>query len=163
MFAPRWVILLIGVAITAVVSVLFLFPDVVWVGHTDLNVEFVVTDAASGQPVPDAQIEIQSEGGFYEDKATQEFSLVTDGEGSAKKVCRNSMCFGRRSRLFLTNTFVVHLPWWHFRAVKEDFEPTQRIYLDVPDYIKQAHRTGSGTSKLVVLISLNPISVNESR
>jgi hypothetical protein len=31
-----------------------------WVGRTDLEVEFAVGDAASGAPIPGAQVEVQS-------------------------------------------------------------------------------------------------------
>ncbi len=155
-FMPRWIILLIVVAITAVTAVLFLFPDIAWVGWTDLEVEFVITDAA-GQAVPDARIEIQSDGGLYEENSRQEFSLTTDGKGSVSKVCRNSMCAGRRNNLFGTDTFAVHLPWWRFRVVKEGFEVTHWIDLNVSHYTKLTRRIEPGKSKLIVPISLDPI------
>src|ERR1051325_1169133 len=70
-----------------------------WVGRTDLEVEFAVTDAESGQSVPGAQIEVQSEGGFYDEDYKQAFTLTADSGGRASKVCRDSMCFGTQSGL----------------------------------------------------------------
>jgi hypothetical protein len=45
-----------------------------WVGGTDLEVEFVVTDVESGDPIPEARIEVHSEGEFFAEDYKQEFS-----------------------------------------------------------------------------------------
>src|SRR4051794_20826931 len=48
-----------------------------WVGGADLSVEFVVTDADSGQPIPNARVNIFCEGGFY-DGAEEDFKVAFD-------------------------------------------------------------------------------------
>lgn len=68
-----------------------------WVGRTDLEVEFVITDVGTGQPIPGARVEVHSEGGFYEEQNEQEFVLIADADGVARKECRRSMCFGAQS------------------------------------------------------------------
>jgi hypothetical protein len=125
-----------------------------WVGRTDLEVEFGVTDAATGNLIPGARIEVQSEGGLYEERGKQEFVLVAGPDGLARKECRGSMCFGTQSGLRFTNTFVVHLPWWRFRVVADGYEPGEWKYLDVPEYVRQTRRNGPGKAKLVVPMSL---------
>jgi hypothetical protein len=126
-----------------------------WVGSTDLEVEFVIVTADTGQPVPGARIEIRSEGGFYEGRETREFVLLTDGSGVARKECRNNMCCGTRSGLGFTDTFSVHLPWWQFRVSATGFESSEWVYLlDVVRDRQRADRIGPGKAKLVVPVSL---------
>jgi hypothetical protein len=125
-----------------------------WVGTTDLEVVLTVTDAATGAPVPRARVEVQSEGGFYEERDKQEFVLIAGADGVANKECRRSMCFGTQSGLRFTNTYVVHLPWWRFRVVAEGYESGEWTELDVPEHIRQARQAGPGKAKLVVPVTL---------
>ena len=126
-----------------------------WVGSTDLEVEFVVTDADTGGPVPSTRVEVQSEGGFYEERDKQEFALVAGADGVVRKECRESMCFGTQSGLRFTDTFVVHLPFWRFRGVAEGYEMVEWTELGVPDYVRQIRKAGPGKTKLVVRLSLH--------
>jgi hypothetical protein len=128
---------------------------VAWVGNTDLEVEFVVADAAAGSPIPGARVEVQSDGGFYEERDKQEFTLNAGADGIARKECRHSMCFGIHSGLGFTNTFFVHLPWWRFRVVAGGYESSEWADLDVPEYVRQARRVGPGRAKLVVSVALH--------
>jgi hypothetical protein len=150
----RWEWLVVG--LIAVVLVLLALPAVQkvhWVGGTDLEVEFVMTDAATGEPVPKAGVEIHSEGGFYEEREPRDFRLVAGPDGRVSYLCRNSMCFGTSG--FFTDTFVVHLPWWRFQGLADGYEPGGWTELDVPEYIRQARRAGPGKAKLVVAVTLH--------
>jgi hypothetical protein len=151
--ARRWCIRLLLAA--AVLPLLVWGCDrvqmIYWVGSTDLEVEFVVTDDATGAPVPRARVEVrQSRGGFYEDREEREFVLVGGVDGRARRECRQSMCFGTRSGLGFTDTFAVHLPYWRFRVVAEGYEPGEWTELDVHEYSRRARRAGSGKAELVV-------------
>ncbi len=126
-----------------------------WVGYTDLTVEFVVTDAETGQPIEGADLSIHSEGGFYEDRTTHDFVLKTDKEGIARHVCRNSMCFGTSSRWFSPDTFVVHLPWWFIGTTAPGFQKAEPFFLDETQYIRAVRRAGPGQARLTVPISLH--------
>jgi hypothetical protein len=125
-----------------------------WVGSTDLEVAFAVTDAATSSPIPGARIEVQSEGGFYEERDKQEFVLVAGADGVARKECRQSMCFGTQSGLRFTNTFVVHLPWWRYRVVAGGYHPTEWADLDVLELRRLVRRAGPGKAELVVPATL---------
>lgn len=124
------------------------------VGGTDLEVEFVVVEASSGNRVQGARVEVKSDGGFYEEKEPQEFVLAVDAGGVARKVCRNTMCFGTGSGLGVTDTFAVHLPFWIFRVTAPGHESSQWIDLDVPAYGRQVRRVCPGQAKVVVPVSL---------
>jgi hypothetical protein len=132
-----------------------LIQSIQWVGGTDLEVEFVLRETGSGNPIPSARVEVQSEGGFYEERGKQAFVLSADTGGVARKECRNSMCFGTRSGLGFTDTFAVHLPWWRFRVSAPGFESSAWMDLDVFEFRRRAHRTGPGKAKLSVAVSLH--------
>jgi hypothetical protein len=149
----KWLLLVVfaGSLLIWVCDQIFL---VSWVGSTDLEVEFAVTDAGSGVSISGSRVEVQSEGGFYEERDKQEFVLVTDTSGSARKECRSSMCFGRASLLGFTDTYCVHLPFWRFRIVAAGYEPSDWTELDVLEYRRQVKRSGPGRAKLEVSVSL---------
>jgi hypothetical protein len=127
---------------------------VTWVGSTDLKIAFVVVTGNAEQPVAGARIEVQSEGGFYEEREKQEFVLHTNTDGIAHKVCHSSMCFGARSGLGFTDTFAVHLPWWRFRVSAPGFSSSGWVDLDVSEFRRRARRSGPGKAELLVRISL---------
>jgi len=155
--ARRWWkwLLLTPIAVSLLVWGADRLQIIYWVGRTDLEVEFAVADAATGSSVPGARVEVQSDGGFYEEQDTQEFLLIADAGGIARKVCRHSMCFGTRSGLKFTDTFAVHLPWWKYRVLAEGFEPSEWADLDVLEFQRQAQQYGPERSKLVVPVLLH--------
>jgi hypothetical protein len=130
------------------------FQTMLWVGSTDLEIEFAVTDAATGRPVEAAKIEIDSDGGFYAEREKQRFELVTNRGGVATKVCRNSMTFGTRSGLRFTDTFGIHLPYWRFQTSAAGYEKQEWKYLDPSEYAREVRRFEPNGAKLVVRLSL---------
>jgi hypothetical protein len=82
-----------------------------WVGYTDLSVEFVVTDATTGEPIPGARVEgrlIARD--MVDEQETEEFVLLTDADGHASTNCREVMCCGETGLLGISGTFVVYMP-----------------------------------------------------
>jgi hypothetical protein len=125
-----------------------------WVGGTDLEIEFVVTDAATGKPVEGATITVHSEGGFYDEREEKDFTLRTDRHGIARRVCHNSMCFGTQSALRFTDTYVVHLPWWYVWTSAPGYEKSSLLYLDTSEHGQRVQRVGAGAARVGVSISL---------
>ncbi len=123
-----------------IVGIVLLFTvgqAITWVGHTDLEVRFVVTDANSGQPIPNATVHVRAEpGGFCENSDPKEFELTTDENGHATHLCKNCMCFGSNS--LFEDTFAVHLPWWWFRVMADGYAGTDPEYLDMPQNLRQS-------------------------
>jgi hypothetical protein len=146
----RWWKLLLGLAaIPIAVWGCDRFQRIAWVGSTDLEIKFIITDADTGQPIESAQVAVHSEGGFYREHEEPDFTLVTDGEGIARRVCHRSMCFGTQSLLRFTNTFAVHLPWWHFSVSAPGYETNDLVYLNVPEYRRQVERGRPGATLIV--------------
>lgn len=157
--ARRWWkrLLIAAGAVLPLVVVYDRFLMIRWVGSTDLEVELVVTEAGTGSPIPGARVEVQSEGGFYEERERQEFALLADDAGVARKVCRESMCFGSTSGLGFTDTYAVHLPFRRVRVVAPGYEPGEWMDLDVLDDRRAVQRVGPRRAKLVVPVSLSRV------
>lgn len=149
--------LLISMAVVAVVlGIVAALPplaqSIKWVGHTDLDVRFVVIDTDTGQAIPNATIHVRAEpGGFCEDTESREFTITTDANGHAMHHCKNCMCFGSESAF--EDTFAVHLPWWRFHVTAVGYMDTAPQYLDVPKIRRQVQR-GKPSATLEVPISL---------
>ncbi len=124
-----------------------------WVGRTDLEVCFIVTDAETGQQIPNATIQVRAEaGGFCDDCERRKFTVAADGIGCAKHSCTNCMCFGSRSAF--EETFVVHLPWWWFNAKATGYSDSEPEYLDLPGNIQRVQR-GKPFATIVIPIRLH--------
>ena len=123
-----------------------------WVGHTDLEVRFVVTDATTGKPIPNAIIHIHTEpGGFCNDPPQPEFTITTDEIGHAKQLATNCMCFGSKGRF--EDTFASRLPMWSYHATATHYSTTNAAYLDRIENAKQVKR-GDLFATLAVSIRL---------
>lgn len=147
----QWIVLdLIAVILLLLIWAAF-FQTVSWVGGTDLEVELSVVDAATGNPVPGAAIDVHSEGGFYEEREPQDFALVTGPDGRARRLCRQCMCFGTSG--WNIDTYFVHLPWWHYRVSARGYHPTEQAELDVPANRRKVRR-GKPAATLRVKVPL---------
>lgn len=154
--ASSVVIVLVIVAAAVVLAV----PTKIWVGSTDLEVEFVVTERLSGDPVPNAVIEIHSEGGFYAEREPRDFKLTTDSDGVATYVCKENMCSGSKG-LFI-DTFSVPSPEWTVQVAAKGYEPTDSEPIQTLQSPRMAKRTGVRKSKLTVPIALVRASARPS-
>jgi hypothetical protein len=77
-----------------------------WDGSTDLKVEFLVTDASSGHPIPAALIEVQQEQ-IDGKEIPEQYILAADASGSARTMRHGIFCCGAQSGLRLTNSYSV--------------------------------------------------------
>lgn len=137
--------LIMGVVLTLLMSGYECVTMIWWAGETDLEIEFVVTDAATGRPVSGAEVEIQGEPGPD--------ALVTNEVGMVRLVWP-CPCGGTRSGLQLIDTFSVRLPAWQYRVVHAGYEPSEWANLATRGSDQRMQRTGLGKSKLVVAVSL---------
>jgi len=153
MLRRRWTWLLLGAA----TPVLFFGFDrlfcIRWLGSDDLDIEFVVTDADSGEAISGACVEVQSEGGYEEDYP-QVFSLGSGQDGTASKLCRQCTSVGQESGLKITDTHVVYPPHWGFRASAGGYEQSQWSSLETTENVPRVQWDGTGPAKLVVPIAL---------
>jgi hypothetical protein len=121
-----------------------------WVGFTDLEIEFFVMDAVTGQPIKGATIQVLTEDCLCaaEDK---QFSLTTDHNGSLRHLTMDCMCFGTSGPTI--DTYVVHLPSWTYQVKAAGYVSTEWTSLDVPENIRQLKRA-KPAARLVVRVAL---------
>jgi hypothetical protein len=146
---------------------LVLEPTVRWSGYVDLTVEFVVTDARTGKPVPGAELFIFNEGGRNADGLRMEeagskgeqFTLRTDERGIAQRVSEQNRAYGRSNRVMpFRNTFGFCTPTWHILSARAPgYAPTEPVVLpDVPG-ASRSGRIGANQARLVVPLKLEPL------
>ena len=131
----------------------------VWVGATDLSVEFFIADARTGEPISNARINIINEGGFY-DGADEDhkapFDIQTNMDGIATRLLRNQRCIGSESRLRFSDTYRVYRPVWNLRVFANGYETSERINI-WSEYPCKMERVGVGKDKMIVRIELNKV------
>jgi hypothetical protein len=125
-----------------------------WIGSTDLEIEFVITEIGSGKGVPGARVEIQSSTHSYETPKKEEFVLIADSGGVAAREWYNITCTGRQSGLRITNTFAVRRPWLKFRVTAAGFEATEWLAAEDLEAPRRVVRTGPRQSRWVIPVEL---------
>src|SRR4051812_18833494 len=92
MCAWKWLAIALVVLAQAYFVEIF---KIYWGGATDLDVRFVVTDAATGLPIPNARIIIEPDC----EGMTRRFELTADAEGTACQTWPACSCGGTDSLL----------------------------------------------------------------
>jgi hypothetical protein len=149
-------LILIGIACVILATVMASIQRVYWVGQSDVDVEFIVTDVRDEEPINGAIIEVETERGFC-DEAEGAFSLTTDSAGRAKRLVKKCLSFGAES--WYKNTFGIHLPNWHYRASAPGYTTTEMTELDTPDNSSRVKRS-DGMTILTVQVRLHKIRPN---
>ncbi|VTR94760.1 Uncharacterized protein OS=Planctomyces limnophilus (strain ATCC 43296 / DSM 3776 / IFAM 1008 / 290) GN=Plim_3710 PE=4 SV=1 [Gemmata massiliana] len=149
-------LLLVAVALPLLVRAVDRFSVLLWCGSTNLEVEFVITDGATGAPVPRACVAIhQEKGGFYEDKDEKEFLLVAGDDGRISKECPGSFCSGAKSTLGLSDTFKVYPPGWVVQVGADGYESSDNIIVNLPENYDKSRRSGDRKAKLIIPVALH--------
>lgn len=147
------VLLLIGLCSLAVF--LIDLPTIRWVGSTDVTIEFVITDADTGDPIEGAEVSVRA----TEDSSTESgehlFSLRSDQHGSARYLRRDNRCGGARSRLGLTDTFAVYPPDWRVEVSAPGNVPAEPFV--VGNHPRRSERTGPGQSRMLIPVALRKL------
>ena len=127
------------------------------IGGTNLDVEFLVTDADSGQAIPNAEIHIRCDYGCWYDGADGDLNklltLKTDAVGAAHRQCRNNRWTSRRSRLHFTNYYAVWIPGWNFQVLADGFDPSRSVDM-AEEYRGQEKHEGPGQERLTIRVAL---------
>jgi hypothetical protein len=144
-------------AIVLAVGIFLPAEGIMWVGDTDLMIEFTVTDASTGLPVNDVVLLIHPDGGPGQPDEEKDFTLRTGQDGIARRMC-HAMCFGthmRWCRITTKDTFLVHVPWWEVQASAPGYEPREKLYLGAEEFHHKVERLPGDKARLVVPVELH--------
>jgi hypothetical protein len=131
-----------------------------WVGSTDLTVEFVVTDAETGEPIPGAEISIQPEVGVDRSGIPKEgLKLSTQETGTARYLCRDTMCSGTNGPFWFTRSFGVRVPDWIVIVEATHYAEIEPLWISASPatYRRTIERDGPKQARLIVPISLRKV------
>ena len=131
-----------------IIAILVGTSTVRWVGHTDATVRFVVIDAASGVPLADAQIQINTDTPKSRlAPQTPQFLLTTNGKGEADYRFHQLRCSGGRG--WFENSYNLALPNWEIRVTSPHCEPRDDVRLVSSETQRQV---GPGMHDRVIII-----------
>jgi hypothetical protein len=124
-----------------------------WVGRTDLDIVFEVTDASTGLPVNGAIVQVDGDQDYR-------CKLVTDEKGRASKLLKDEFCSGyyvrsKLTRRVIKDTFHVLLPDWFLQVSAPGYERSPGVLVNTTENQRRVQR-GDGTSSLRILIELHP-------
>jgi hypothetical protein len=125
-----------------------------WLGSTDLEIKFVVTDRATGEPITDATIDIESWGGWDRDQVEGKFTLTTNTNGEASKILYENRSYGTTSGLRFTNTYGIYPPDWQYRVIASKYKPSVSAWVETFDKRNRPQRMGPRQHLLIILITL---------
>jgi hypothetical protein len=131
---------------------------ILWDGHTDMEIEFVVTDAETGAATPDARIEIESDESYCDERDQREFTLTTNADGVASSISHTVFCGGTRSGLGITESYDFLLPHWRYRVIAAGYMPREAVRLEGSTNAHDVERLGPRQSRFVV-----PVALRKSR
>jgi hypothetical protein len=99
----------------------------------DLEMAFVVTDAAGGNPIPNASIDLLAE--EYKEKGLERrvIKLVTDNEGRATFIHENNSCEDV-IRPFWPTITLIDLTWASVNVSANGYSPVEQIWLHTAKY-----------------------------
>ena len=125
---------------------------IAWVGSTELMIEFVVTDADTGQPLERAELEVYDEVPARGHDSF--FRLTTDSDGRARQE-RRRMTAGRQSNLrLLYDSRSVNIPSWRIVCAAPGYKRSEPFWLPESTHRHNVERLGPERDRLVVLIAL---------
>jgi hypothetical protein len=98
----------------------------------NLELVFVVTDAETGEPIPNASIDLLMEAGAWNEEVGV-VHLVTDDKGRVRHVHENNSCEDV-IRPFRKTVTLIDLTWASVDVSSKGYEPGEQIWLHTAKY-----------------------------
>lgn len=93
-----------------------------WIGHAKVEVEFIVSDLATGDPIPGATISVKPTDGPPPADSPDVFELVTDSRGRAVRLRPDNVIAGRDEKGHL------YPPDWEVIVRADGFQDSDPIH-----------------------------------
>lgn len=154
----RWLKWIIGL-MCVVLLIGLLWPAVQtihWVGFAELEVTFRVVDGKTGEPIPNAEIHVQNDGGFGQPKdVPKEFDLRTDSVGIARVSRLHCMTAGQSSGC--RDSWNIYLPDWCYFASASGHVKAESVWIEENPEHRWIKRPARGEpAQLTITITLQP-------
>ena len=101
-------------------------------GSQNLEMVFVVTDAETGEPIPNASIDLLMEAGAW-NKEVGVVHLVTDDKGTVRHVHENNSCEDV-IRPFRKTVTLIDLTWASVNVSATGYSPVEQMWLHTAKY-----------------------------
>ena len=158
-----------GMLATSVVGVVLLIDRswmCDWVGDTNLDVIIRVTDAATGEAIAKAKIDVKAEVAKaptdeFSESATDHMhhaSFITDASGDRRVHCERVICSGTQSYLLFTNTNVVCRPDWIIDVHAAGYESLKGLVVRDPKNPLPVRPIGPRLNEMVIPISMKSLT-----
>lgn len=156
---PRKTFITVSLMIAGLCLLLKFAQPGAWVGVSDLEIECIVTDAETGQPIPGAVVDVeQAKGGFLScDCKEEKFSLTMDANGSVKRMYER--CTTTGTERFFMSSFHIRPPEWNYRAIAQGYTPSEWNELARDNGILPHVKRGPPFARLLVPIKLTKSAV----
>jgi len=127
------IVIVLFLAGTAIICWFSVNGPVLALASRNLEMVFVVTDAETGNPIPNAQVKMAAEE-YRENGVDHQFiELVTDQEGHAKFVHENNPCEDYIRPFRKTVTFI-DLTWASIDVSTKSYSPIEQMCLHTAKY-----------------------------
>jgi hypothetical protein len=133
------------------------YPEIVWLGGTDLEITFVVTDSDTGTPIPGAAVHV-----FYahspRDRTNVPFTLTTAANGTVRHWCRGVDCTGRSNPVMpWRNTITAKLPSWVLDATAPGYMDSEPQDLGFSQKVRKPVRRKHGNAAVTIPVTLRKL------
>jgi hypothetical protein len=127
----------------------------------ELEMELQVFDAATGQPIEGAEVEIISGNGFPEEDDVKRTTpivttLQTDANGAIHIAAGRRFATTSSHTFNLIHTIDVYRPSWLYRVTAPGYSTPDQLSYPRPEYLPQ-ERVGTGSVKQIVRWRLTPL------
>ena len=147
--------LIVGVVIALLVLLYDAMGVIRWIGSTELTIEFVVTDAQTGQPLPGAEVYLEAESGWDFEGNERSLRVTADAEGRVRRGIPNNTCVGSCSNLrLLRDTRAVYVPSWRVTCRASGYQENDPFWLPELPHRQNVRQVGPRKDILIVPIAL---------
>jgi hypothetical protein len=124
-------------------------------GHGELDLELVLSNALTTEPIPDATIFVYAGSEWDFLNGQQRFYLHTDEHGAARRTMEQRLyCEERECLLWTTMKWRMTVPQWVIFIQEPGYEDIEALQL--AKIAGEVERVGPGKGRVVVRIALKP-------